>query len=297
MKNLDKKLERYSALIAGIAVAGGASAQIVYTDVSPDAVINIPAGGGSASYVVDFNADSVNDFAFAMTSGSQPGSIASLSVTYVIYFQGGIGVPYTSNAFIKASSTGTNSVGNLAFGYNIGSSAASWSGGSFGRMAFRQTTWVGAPYSNTFGPYYINADWNSTSDGYVGVRFKIGGSDHYGWIRVNVSPDGSTITIKDFAYDATVDEPIPAGGTVTNVNELDNHVNINMNNNVLYINSVDYDITGGKVSVTNLSGQQVAAFTINSNKEEFGLETLSQGIYMVSVQVQDGVAVEKVYVR
>ena len=53
----------------------------------------------------------------------------------------------------------------------------------------------------------------TTTDGYLGVRFKIGADQHYGWIRMDCDEDAKWLRIKDFAYNAKAGAPINAGQT------------------------------------------------------------------------------------
>jgi uncharacterized membrane protein YjfL (UPF0719 family) len=57
--------------------------------------------------------------------------------------------------------------------------------------------------------------WNGgPTVAYVGVRFDIGGSLHYGWIQLQVD-DGCNFTILDYAYENVANTPILAGAGST----------------------------------------------------------------------------------
>ncbi|RAJ02222.1 putative secreted protein (Por secretion system target) [Chitinophaga skermanii] len=47
--------------------------------------------------------------------------------------------------------------------------------------------------------------------GYVGIRFTVGGKYRYGWLRISVAANGSSYTIKDYAYNETPNANIVAG--------------------------------------------------------------------------------------
>lgn len=49
------------------------------------------------------------------------------------------------------------------------------------------------------------------SNQYIGVKFKIGSTYHYGWLKIDVSEDNRTLTIKECAYNTTPNQPIAAG--------------------------------------------------------------------------------------
>lgn len=297
MKNLDAKLERYAALAAGMAVVGGtANAQMQYVDVSPD--VTIFSGGTPAYYTMDLNGDSAPDVYFGMISGSQTGSFYSSGISatafYWLYFGGGLGLASISsngNALMQATNGAFYDVSALSTVNGIGPSASNFVGQT-GRMNLKQSTYfTWNSGSNTFfGGPNTNGSFNDNNDHYVGIRFKIGANDHYGWIRVN-GDDGNQLIIKDYAYELT------PNAAVTSV--IENVINVDITNydNKLYIKANDIDITGGKIELTNLAGQVVESFDINSNQEVINLDGYTQGVYLVTLKITEGVKVEKIYVR
>ncbi|MCP4154915.1 MAG: PKD domain-containing protein [bacterium] len=54
--------------------------------------------------------------------------------------------------------------------------------------------------------------WNGQT-AYVGIQFKIFGLTHYGWLQLQVTQDGNTMTLKDYAYNPKPGAPIKAGST------------------------------------------------------------------------------------
>ena len=53
-------------------------------------------------------------------------------------------------------------------------------------------------------------DWKGAGDSYLGLRFKINGAVHYGWVRMQISSPANWV-VKDYAYNATPNEPVFAG--------------------------------------------------------------------------------------
>jgi len=62
-----------------------------------------------------------------------------------------------------------------------------------------------------------HGNWVNVSDRYLGVKFKIDGTNHYGWVRftVKVLKQGLRIRaeLTGYAYETDVDKPIVAGAT------------------------------------------------------------------------------------
>lgn len=53
-------------------------------------------------------------------------------------------------------------------------------------------------------------EWRGKTQ-YVGIRFQIDGNQHYGWIRLLMSENGSSLTLLDYAYNETPEEGILTG--------------------------------------------------------------------------------------
>lgn len=291
MKNIDKKLERYSAMVAGVvASAGAVDAQVVYTDLSPDVTLQAVSAGTTDEYALDFNADSAPDV--MLRQGYN---------TFTVY--GGVDqwyagvLPYVTSARIQGVTNTTIITGAtlyladaLSNGNMIGASQTFFAS-AFGTMA-AYTSFPAYSFIASRG------NWLGVTDRYIGVEFRIGGNAHYGWIRCDVAADATTITIKDFAYESATGTAIAAGDMGgTSVEENDFDVEITNYNNNLMITATDVNITGGKINITNLAGQTVVSHDINSNQETINLEGMTSGIYMVTVNATEGVAVQKIYVR
>lgn len=54
-------------------------------------------------------------------------------------------------------------------------------------------------YSSTNIVSYGN--WEGESNKFIGVRFDISGNTHFGWVRLSVPNDYSSVTIHDYAYE------------------------------------------------------------------------------------------------
>lgn len=70
-------------------------------------------------------------------------------------------------------------------------------------------------YPSAAYPYY-SYNGGQFGSGYVGVRFNIGGSPHFGWVEVETNPEGemvASVTIKSYAYESTPNTAILAGDT------------------------------------------------------------------------------------
>ncbi len=113
---------------------------------------------------------------------------------------------------IESAPNGSLNLGPLAAGYRIGPHAGF---GSANVLWYRSTVTVPRyssgcrcsmykTYRTSGGPWLHN-----NNGGYLGVRFLINGSTHYGWVAL--SPGGYFITGE--AYESAANDPIRAGQT------------------------------------------------------------------------------------
>ncbi|MCF8330599.1 MAG: hypothetical protein K9I37_09705, partial [Crocinitomicaceae bacterium] len=73
------KLAQYTAVAGALIAGSNVNAQIVYTDVSPDAVLD----SLSAPYMLDFNNDANPDLIFSVQHVVGAGSTSGIQFTYV----------------------------------------------------------------------------------------------------------------------------------------------------------------------------------------------------------------------
>jgi len=191
---LEKQLTAYSiAAGAVLAAASAANAAIIYTDVNPDAVLNTDG----ATFDIDFG------------TGSQ---------LKIQYRDGTLGklvdvVAKTGNASWLGYTSTYNGTATwfYASALNYGSGVKSTGGNpntnwshiiavtSYGNMASR------------YNDYYFGA-FVGTTDKYLGVKFRIGGNTHYGWIQVQVpTTNVNQAIITGYAYNDTIEGDIGAG--------------------------------------------------------------------------------------
>jgi hypothetical protein len=284
---LDKKLLNYvSASAALLATGAAANAQVVYTDVTPDAVLQNTQGAGWATGAIDFNNDATMDFTIALFSTSG-GPNASVAVAYATGTNCAGGNP--ANEVMGSMPSAYNYVHKLNMNDPIGASG-NWLGTNCvqGTMGYR-TSGGASPY---------NEEWNNgVTDGYMGVRFDIAGSIHYGWARMDVSADHLTLTLKDYAYDATPNTTINAGDMGVGISEnIANDVAVYNNNNLVTV-KVTQELTNGSLQVVSTSGQVVKEFAVAKGSQVFDLNDLAAGLYVVNLTFEEGVATKKIAIN
>ena len=178
------KLKAYSALAGSLlAFNNTADAQILYTDVNPDFTGN----SNGDVYELDLNNDGTTDFAIQFVSGPYYGY--SINGVFAVALNSYNGMGISSSCLPIALNTGTAIDGNITF-Y------------SYGAMALQ---YDGLLYSGQFG------NWLGVNNQYLPLRITVGTDNYYGWARLDVAADASSFTLKDFALNMGVNQPINAG--------------------------------------------------------------------------------------
>ena len=225
------------------------SAQIVYTDITPDATPN-------ATYPLDLNNDGIVDFMISM--GGSNGSFDVLCI------------PQNNNAYS----------GNF-----IGGTRSPWALPSSNPICSSLGTWYGFDNPGTMASGTSKGNWIVATDKYLALQLVVGTNTYYGWARLYVWETSSSFTIKDYAFESTPNDCIQTGKTITGIVENDNNniisvypnpfsasTNITTTTALKNADLIIYDIFGQKVgSVKNISGQQI---TIERGN-------LSSGLYFV----------------
>ncbi len=251
-----KKVLSYSKAAAGLLVIGErVNAQIVYTNVDPDVTIL-----DNEYYPIDF--DGANDYEFRLFASYYSGW------TYV-------GLTNFQNSFqFAAWASYVYYARPLAANYLIDNTR------TFQNI---QNKWAGLW---DFYHYY------GSTDRYLGCRFKISSSWHYGWVRLNVGSFG--ITIKDYAYNTTANQGIQTGQTtgLEPDNELEGlDIWPTPAKDVIYLS---YLKAINKVDVYDLSGACVMSKIFENGQPELDVSALKNGMYIVKVYTPDGLSVHKI---
>ncbi len=251
---LRKKIKGYSTLAGSLlAISQIAEGQIVYTDVTDTTVT-----GNGASYDLDLNNDGSTDFSFNINT------------------DGAGGVKMFANALNDNAIAGKPGSFGFIYPYVLDANDMigpdlEWYGGLSQTMA--STGYYDNPYGNWFGE----------TDKYMGLRLDMGGDNHYGWARLDVSDDGKTLTVKDYAYEAAAEMEIAAGasGEVGINSPIANVMNVFTGEQQIFVQlNKDHN---GMVTVSNLIGQQIRAAEITGSMTTVNMDDQPSGVYLVTV--------------
>jgi hypothetical protein len=181
---LDKALVAYMAVAGAAMFSTSAQAKVVYT----------PANSQTSfgSIPIDLNNDGVVDFTISIQSGffhsewafvkPQVAGNAVLAAAKGGVAAGFLGVPV---------GPGEKFLTNTFYSYGMRMADAGMYGGS---------SWFNGPFANA-------------TNRYIGMKFLINGTVHYGWARVNLSNylKGGTLQLTGYAYETTPQTNIVEG--------------------------------------------------------------------------------------
>ena len=245
------RLAQYGALSLAIAGVADASGQIVYTDVDPD------EGG---TQFIDLDGDGANDFFLNETGSSS--AVRGVPI-------GGASNNSLGNAFIGITASSFNYPTNLSSGAII-SSGAVWN------SAY-------AYHDFCYGGGYPNSNFCGATDGYIGLRFDVAGSYHYGWARITVVTVGgaSTYVLKDYAYNTTPGEAINAGQQALSVDKFstDSIKVVSLNKSIGLYNLPD----ATAYRVLDISGKTILNGTTNNDSYVVEANGAASGIYIIEI--------------
>lgn len=292
-KELNKsKIASYSAVAGAVLASGGVNAQIVYQDVNPDAVVN----NTNSPYALDFNDDANADVSFAVQAVDQQGSYSYMGIPFTYNLQGSYALAQAgNNAALQGLISGSMSTftPSMLLDGNAINNAQTF--GDAGALAFAGDLDIPAfGYSN----YPVEqGDWLGQTDKFLGVRFSNGANQHYGWVRLDVAADASTITVKDFAFQAQPSTEILAGESVgLDDVALENKVSIKTQLEQAIIN-VTPDLIGGEIAMIDMSGRDAKVVAITDINTVVDFDSIDTGVYMLTARFENGTVSKKVYVK
>lgn len=238
-EKLHKKLLKYGSLVAAVAGINEAEAAIVYTDIVPDF-----AGAVGSQYFLDLNNDGTND--------------------YRIWHDG------FSNLYVSPLAATNNVLGSggatFAYPFALSLNAPIGPGG----VTFYNNGFAGGFQSLNYGSCNFGSNWCNETDKYLGFQFNIGANTHYGWARLDVNQNGSSWTVKDYAYEDTPNTAILAGDfvSVVSADPASNIIGSDIANNgngldlEVVFNAAANEITLSEYRVIAVKASSVGAFNL-----------------------------------
>ena len=291
---MKKALSKYNLISAAILTGITANASVIYTDVDPDETFS----NDGDTYEIDFNSDNNIDVTIYISSGSGAGT----------YNYGGFPLSYSFQNNIVGVSAGTNGI-LASVVTSTSSSGSTNTSAQFKPMRANETVSSDQSFISSYGsligfnqyavgfggaPFFSNSgvegNFNDTIfDRFMGVKFKEGNTDLFGWVRLRSHAEKGEqfFTIFDYAYEDN-GAAIKAGAGIVSPGSLSLNDDLAFNNLKAYnvggqLKVISDDRINGTVSLLGLSGKTVKTEVMNSNELLINTNGLANGTYIVQV--------------
>jgi len=311
-ENLEIKLASYSALAAGLIFSGQLTAQIDYTDLNPDKIIQM-----NDSFAIDINKDGLPDFNFNVFN--YQASNTSNSGNYIYK----INVDAASMEILDSN----NEVWFHYF-YNYVNSSMNMGPAMLNYFDPIRNAYINSYYSsavhyftwknsydfnilNAEGSYYYNSNGNidtkeiklgffgGKQNKFIGVRINQNSNWHYGWIRVDVASDAKKIIVKDYAFCTLPNQPVRAGKTVLSVKSLEENdlLDIFISNKQLHLNFKENFDRKFILQIFSNNGKEIYKEILNFNDQVIDLSYYVPGAYIVRLLIEEEIYTKLIIIQ
>lgn len=249
-------------------------AQINYTDIDPDVTSTLNEAVGAAGDIIsiDFNGDGTEEYNFRWDDYGQGGWFMHMTFgTNEFNLKGTAENPF-GRRYIEPMESGTTIDSSLNWGNS------------------RPEPFIGD---------ISDPNFQNLGDRYVGCKFTLGNNTYYGWVRVSF--DGNkTLTVKDYAYEATSNAAINAGetGETASKEEIDFGAYFRTfpipAKNTLIIENIK-NVQVNKIYIVNLLGQHVLSKTkMDDDKIVLDVSQLKSGQYFIKLDTATQIFSKKI---
>jgi VCBS repeat-containing protein len=233
----ESKLSNYLALAGAVIASNSINSQIVYSDI-PDTTIDLT----SAPFLIDFDNNSVPEITFSVQPVDGSNTYMGIPITY----EGALAVGVLGSNVALAGALGSGS-GSSSYSFQLAALnegdpiSGDQAFGSSSSNVLGANVVIDAGLFGTF-PYQFGPFLGAT-DKFLGASFVVNGDIHYGWVRLSIDSSVTSITIKDFAYNACANGPINAGDTSITLLPMTASSNLTCNN-------IELTVQGGNGSIS-----------------------------------------------
>jgi len=242
LKNYNQVFKSMAALTAALLATKKDDAQVIYHDINPDVTILL-----NDTFGIDMNNDGILDLRLA-------------NISSAVFGQSVMFYDRSSHVYNAVSQSGSLIPLNNGDDINL------------------NLHWDHSPLLDEVG-FLNNGLWKNVTNKYAGIKMKVGGSNHYGWVRMDVTTNPLKIVVKDYAYNFTPEQHI-----ISSVEDVNSGLvpTIYSNEGILYIQLPQEEVDA-KATIYNLLGEKVYEKKVSIGKNEMNLNLLPKGIYLMHV--------------
>jgi len=289
------KYQAYSAAALAFLTGGHIQAEVIYTDIVPDAIIDTPG----SSFELDLNNDGQADFSLYLLSSAYSINDYYLSLDLKYMKRGAYAAPANANAIAGFLSGG----GAFAFPYHLNFGVEvgpyAFSPGSFFDNFLQEDHqtlryyWTKSLYASPY--FYYNygngvaGEWLA-GEGFAGLQLKLGEHVYYGWVRlfVWVGSNDASITVKDYAFESKNDIPITTFiAPSSTINTGNTEPVITCIGNTINIFTGDLEFGEAMVKVYDLQGSLVYMSDLDPDWMQITLDKIAVGMYTIQLSTSE----------
>lgn len=270
---IEKIALRYSGAAMALLGSTTAGAQVVFTDIQDT---TLDASGQFYDINLDLDTNGIMDYRITQIIDSTSADVTGVQIE-------------------TRSTTGNQVLGldygnyNYPFRLNVGDTIGL--GEPFkGLGSNDKIGYLGFEIGDTT---YPNSQFKGgVTNGFIGLRLRAADTNgtlqtHYGWVMIDVAADLRSVTIKEFAYQATPNTQVLAGegGSIISVPEFEPALpTLVQRGEFLDIELPEDFRPGGEVIFSDLSGRQIRTANFSGRNHKMPLEGLPKGVHVATVR-------------
>ncbi|MAO32935.1 MAG: hypothetical protein CL824_05450, partial [Crocinitomicaceae bacterium] len=174
------KIKKYSVLAGAVLAGGAVNAQIQYTDIDPDIVVD----PSNSPYTLDLNGDSVDDIEFTVSATSGAGSSSYMGIPFTYTYAVQYAIAGMNNGGLAGVNSVTSSGSTFAvdahdFGAEIGAADDFSSSGALGVVGNVNVPAFGINQEINDGAF-LNSTGGTVGEKYLGYSLSGASGTNYG---------------------------------------------------------------------------------------------------------------------
>ena len=291
------KIKKYSVLAGAVLAGGAVNAQIQYTDIDPDIVVD----PSNSPYTLDLNGDSVDDIEFTVSATSGAGSSSYMGIPFTYTYAVQYAIAGMNNGGLAGVNSVTSSGSTFAvdahdFGAEIGAADDFSSSGALGVVGNVNVPAFGINQEINDGAF-LNSNGGTVGEKYLGYSLSGASGTNYGWVRLSVADSAATITIMAHAINTVADQSIYAGNAASISDaSIDDKVSIVSALECVKV-KVPSDLLGGNLSIFDMTGKVVSQVSVENINTTLSTKDYNTGIYIVRFTFNNEVVNKRIYIR
>ena len=282
----------YTAM-AAVCMHTQTDAEVIYTDVVPDVVIDVPGTGVE----IDLDGNGTNDFNFLFTSTNFFASTYWGGFNFYV-INAILATPENDHA-IAAFSTGGGAYVYpyvIDSGIDIGPSAGLFLQNDYQTLLYQFYAIISSAF---YYPIIQAGEWLfGQTDKFVGLQLAEGDSTYYGWVRLTVDPSNRAFTIKDLAFESVAETPIETFFPTKLISNsvLQPELQVYYSNETVFVKLESSTPMNGNIELVSLNGALIDNKILNGNATQLECSHIESGVYLIVCYTESFTITKKIII-